>query len=440
MIDLLAALDRALGEVREAGGAAGGHGSALGVRQPRDRIDLLVDRDTAFLELCPLAGWGTGSGGPAGVVGGLGTVAGVTCIVTADLPGVAADDPWGPAKAERLAMIATGHRLPLVHLAAGGTVTGGTATATATDVACRAEVFLPGHGYPPGRADHRVAVRPPGGPPTYPVSDVDTLAYDDRDAIRLVRTFIRRVLPAGPGSDPVPSGSAGPVPHQTGPADRTGRTYPGAPGTSDMTGSGGPASWPMRPAPRTGPPPRHDPEDLLAVIDGAGRYDPREVLARVLDGSEFDEFQPHRKGCVAGWGELSGYPVAVLADQVAGPGDATAAKAAGLLRFARGSGVPVLVLRGARTRRPVPTPPGNTCLTVLLGGAEEAGYGHRSGFSFSWPASGPALRRSGRLLDDAVIDPRDTRTVLSLTLAALAGTVPTAATPPGGTVRPGRTR
>ncbi|HJR40152.1 MAG TPA: carboxyl transferase domain-containing protein, partial [Nocardioidaceae bacterium] len=44
---------------------------------PRERIELLVDEDTPFLELCPLAGWGTDYTPGGSIVGGIGVVEGV---------------------------------------------------------------------------------------------------------------------------------------------------------------------------------------------------------------------------------------------------------------------------------------------------------------------------------------------------------------------------
>src|SRR5881409_1370560 len=48
---------------------------------PRERIELLLDRDAPFLELSPLAGWGTDFSVGGGFVSGLGVVSGVECVV-----------------------------------------------------------------------------------------------------------------------------------------------------------------------------------------------------------------------------------------------------------------------------------------------------------------------------------------------------------------------
>ena len=51
---------------------------------PRERIELLLDRDSHFLELCPLAGHGMRDVTTGGsVVGGIGVVSGVECLITA---------------------------------------------------------------------------------------------------------------------------------------------------------------------------------------------------------------------------------------------------------------------------------------------------------------------------------------------------------------------
>ena len=55
---------------------------------PRERIELLLDRDAPFLELSPLAAWGTEFTVGASVVTGIGVVSGVECVVSANDPTV----------------------------------------------------------------------------------------------------------------------------------------------------------------------------------------------------------------------------------------------------------------------------------------------------------------------------------------------------------------
>src|SRR5262245_26402203 len=48
----------------------------------RERIELLLDRDSPFLELAPLAAWGTEFGLGGGIISGIGVVWGVECVIT----------------------------------------------------------------------------------------------------------------------------------------------------------------------------------------------------------------------------------------------------------------------------------------------------------------------------------------------------------------------
>jgi acetyl-CoA carboxylase carboxyltransferase component len=237
----------------------------------------------------------------------------------------------------------------------------------------------------------------------------------------------------------------------------------------------------------------HDPEDLLAVApaDLARSYDVREVLARVLDGSRFEEFKPlYGDRLVCGWGEVCGYPVAVLANNGILFSEESQ-KGAQFIQLANHADTPLLFLQnitgfmvGTRYEQGgiikhgamlVNAVANSTVphLTVMLGASYGAGnYGmsgraYRPRLLFTWPqhriavmggqqlagvvsivARGKAERAgqpydeaadaamrvavteqldresaalfaSGRLWDDGVIDPRDTRTVLGLSLAAV---------------------
>jgi acetyl-CoA carboxylase carboxyltransferase component len=242
-------------------------------------------------------------------------------------------------------------------------------------------------------------------------------------------------------------------------------------------------------------PPRYDPEDLLAIPSADLRvpFDPREILARVLDGSEFDEFKPaYGTALCTGWGRVHGYPVGVLANARGILFSPEAQKAAQFIQLANSSRTPLLFLQNttgymvgadyeqagiikhgalminAVANSTVPH------LTVNIGASYGAGnYGmcgraYDPRFLFTWPNAksavmGPtqlagvlsivarqaaqakgrpydeeqdaqmramvehkieqesaALFLSGRLYDDGVIDPRDTRTVLGLCLSVAA--------------------
>ena len=288
----------------------------------RERVELLLDRDAPFLELRTVTG--------SALVGGLGQVEGVHCVVVADEPGTI-EGTGDRAKAYRLAGLAAENGLPLIHLAEPGR-----AHPERRRVPAVVAVLFGGGTAP--SADYTVAVRPAA-------AEADFLAEDERDAIRLARLCLRRLdRPA-----PVPP-----------------------PGLAE--------------------PPKYDLDDLV------GTADVREVLARVLDGSEFEEFQP-RSGTdlLAGWGAVYGYPVGVLSG---GPGDLKAARFAELVRD---SGTPLICLGSA----PVPTPD----LAVTLTPGDPA---YRARLLLAWPYPGASAEA------DAVIDPRDTRTALGIALATVA--------------------
>src|SRR6185437_6165503 len=89
---------------------------------PRERIELLVDPDSPFLELSPLAAWGTEYPVGASVVTGIGVIEGVECVVTASDPTVrgGASNPWTLRKTLRAAEIALRNRMPYVNLVESG--------------------------------------------------------------------------------------------------------------------------------------------------------------------------------------------------------------------------------------------------------------------------------------------------------------------------------
>ena len=285
---------------------------------PRERIELLVDRDGYFLELLPLVGHGIrGVGSGAGVIGGIGVVAGVECLVTANeatLKGGAVNE-WGLKKSLRLAEIAEKNGLPSIALteSAGADlpnqaqifVPGGQSF---RDLSRRSRMGLPsiccvfgnataGGAYIPGMSDYTIMVDggakvflagPPlvkmatgeetddeslGGAAMHArVSGVsDYLARDEVEAIRLARQIVAHLhwnKPSGP----------------------------------DLA---------------TVEPPHYDPDELLGVAptDLRQPFDQREVIARVVDGSRFAEFKrEYGPTLVCGWAYLHGYLVGILAN------------------------------------------------------------------------------------------------------------------------------
>jgi hypothetical protein len=63
--------------------------------------------------------------------------------------------------------------------------------------------------------------------------------------------------------------------------------------------------------------PRYDPDEILGIVSADVKvpFDPREILARVVDASDFDEYKPlYGTSLVTGWARVHGYPVGVLAN------------------------------------------------------------------------------------------------------------------------------
>ncbi|HJK92025.1 MAG: acetyl-CoA carboxylase carboxyltransferase subunit [Sandaracinus sp.] len=285
---------------------------------PRDRIELLLDRDSWFLEIGALAGYGMSGETPGtAVVGGIGKVSGVECLLVASEATVkgGAITPTSMLKTGRLAEIAEQNRLVGVSLieSAGADlpnqdkifVHGGAGFRSLTQ---RSEQRIPtvclvfgsstaGGAYLPGMSDYVVMVKEQAqvylaGPPLVKmatgeetgheelggaqmhssISGVsDYLAEDELDALRLGREIVAHL------------------------------------------------DWrkPARPTPRPVEAPVHDPEDLLGIAsaDIKTPFDQREVIARIVDGSRFSEFKPlYGQTLVCGWAHLHGFPIGILAN------------------------------------------------------------------------------------------------------------------------------
>ena len=407
-LERLARLEEALEQARAGGGekAVTRH-HARGKLLPRERVEMLLDQDSPFLELSPVAAWGTEFPVGAGVVTGIGVVEGVECLVIATDPTVDRNpvDPYPLEKIRRAARIAAVNRLPVVNLvesgdaAPGGPPPGGglardlsRLAADRVPTVCVAFGITSGDiAYLPALSDYTIMVgghakmltihpQPVRGTngrstpsvrsaPSVPVVGVsgpaDHLAEDERDGLRLARQCVRRLNWRKHGPHP--------------------RTFPPEP-------------------------PKYDPEDLLAIAGGTSADDPREVLARILDGSDFDEFKPTLgTALVAGWGELHGYPVGVLA----GTGDrytvAEAQKAVHFIQLANATATSLLLLSPAFGSAEIEALAHSTVPHLAVG----SGRHGEPRFVFSWPGEKPAAGD-----DDGVIDPRDTRTVLGLCLSA----------------------
>ncbi len=319
MLDKLEEFEKLLERARQGGGQKYiDRHRARGKLLVRERIELLVDPDTAFLELSTLAAWGSEKPLGANVVTGIGVINGVECMISGNDPTSQAgsSNRYSLPKSLRAQDIARENRLPLVNLVESG----------GADLPDQAEVFLTGGkwfrnltqlsamgiptialvfgsstaggAYVPGMADYAVMVKEQakvflGGPPLVKMATgeestdeelggaemhsrisglSDYFAQDELDAIRIGREIVAHLNWRKQGYGPTMS------------ADD----------------------------------PVHDVDDLLGVIPADLRIpmDMREVLARIMDGSRFDEYKAlYGTSMVTGWGSIHGFPVGIVANQ-----------------------------------------------------------------------------------------------------------------------------
>ena len=177
-----------------------------------------------------------------------------------------------------------------------------------------------------------------------------------------------------------------------------------------------------RPAGGRGP--RCSEEELLGIVpeDLKVPFDPREVIARVVDGSDFDEFKPlYGSSLVTGWAALHGHPVGILANARGVLFSEESQKAAQFIQLANQVGVPLVFLQnttgymvGSRYEQAGIIKHGSMMinavsnsrvphLTVVMGASYGAGnYGmcgraYDPRFLFSWPSAKSAVMGPAQL-------------------------------------------
>jgi acetyl-CoA carboxylase carboxyltransferase component len=362
MLGMLAELDQLLATAAAGGGPeATARHRTRGKLPIRERVSLLLDPDSPFLELSPLAGYATDYAVGGGMVVGVGVVEGTECVIAGNDP----TDLGGAMTAVsirkllRALEVARQNRLPYIQLveSAGGDLRGMAAAGdperamrenlthfaetgrmfhditelSAMGVPTVSVVFgssTAGGAYQPGLSDYNIFVRGGakvflGGPPLVKVATgedatdeelggaemhasvsglADYLADDERQAIRMCRDVIAHLhwRKAGPG--PVTSSPLPPV---------------------------------------------HDTEDLLGLItpDLRAAVDAREVIARTVDGSRFEEFKPrYGTTLVCGWAQVHGFAVGVLANNGVLFSD-SAQKAAQFIQLCNQADTPLVFLQ-----------------------------------------------------------------------------------------------
>jgi geranyl-CoA carboxylase beta subunit len=319
---------------------------------PRERVHLMLDRGSPWLELATLCGYkqhddkdGSLAGG--NMIAGIGYVSGVRCMVVASNSAIKGGTmtPWGVQKTLRLQEIVLQQKLPVVSMIESG----------GANLLYQAEVFIPGgrsfanqcrmsaagipqvtvvHGsstaggaYMPGLSDYTIMVRKQAkvflaGPPllraatgeiaedealggaemhTSVAGTAEFIAEDDADGIRLAREIVASL------------------------------------------------DWnAQRPqlALREVRAPLYDIDELCGVVSSDYRkpYDPREVIARLVDGSEFLDFKTeYDQQTVCGRATLHGHPIGIIANN--GPITVHGATKAGqFIQLCCQSNIPIIYL------------------------------------------------------------------------------------------------
>src|SRR5205814_5830389 len=135
-LELIAEHDEWLAVARAGGGERyNARHKSRGKLLPRERIELLLDRDAPFLELSPIACWGTQFHVGGSIITGIGVVSGVECVIIAHEATVKGGtmNPYTLKKNLRALEIARVNRLPLINLVESG----------GADLPTQADLFVP---------------------------------------------------------------------------------------------------------------------------------------------------------------------------------------------------------------------------------------------------------------------------------------------------------
>ncbi len=326
----------------------------------RERVSLLLDRDTPFLEVGAQVGHMTNYDEGGGAIVGIGVVSGTECVLVGNDPSVmgGALTALSGKKILRALEIARQNRLPYIQFveSAGGDLRGGPG-GQSLEEAMRSNL---GHFANSGRMFYEITELSALGVPTISVvfgSSTAGGAYQPglSDYTILVRNQAKVFLGGPPlvkmatGEDSDAETLGGAEMHATvsGLADYLAEDeYEGIRMCREVVGH---LHWnKLGPVPLPDPaPPVHDPEELLGIVDRdlRGMIDIREVIARIVDGSDFEEFKPrYGPTLVCGWATLHGFPIGVLGNN--GPlFSESSQKATQFIQLCNQIGTPLLFLQ-----------------------------------------------------------------------------------------------
>jgi 3-methylcrotonyl-CoA carboxylase beta subunit len=325
---------------------------ARGKLLPRERVRKLLDPGSPFLEIGQLAAWDMYGGDvhSASIICGIGRVSGRECVVVANDATIKGGTyyPMTVKKHLRAQEIAAQNRLPCIYLVDSG---GGflpeqdnvfpdrehfgriffnianLSAAGVPQIACVMGSCTAGGAYVPAMSDESIIVKGQGtiflgGPP-------------------LVKAAIGEVV------TPEELGGAEVHTRISGVADHYALDDPHALSLVRKTIANLNYTKRVSLATRESRDPLYPAEDLYGIIPADARkpYDVREVIARVVDGSELDEFkQNYGTSLVTGFAHLHGYPVAILANNGILFSESSL-KATHFIELAAQRGIPLLFLQ-----------------------------------------------------------------------------------------------
>lgn len=383
---------------------------------PRERIDRLVDPGTAFLEFSALAAWAQYDGRvhSAGVVTGIGVVQGVFCVIVANDATVkgGAYYPETVKKHIRAQEIAEQHRLPCLYLVDCGGAYLPEQDRVFPDRDHFGNIFyrqcqLSTHGIPQLAAVFGVST---AGAAYIPALADEVIMVRDNATIHLGGPSIVKVA-INEQADAQALGGAQMHTQVSGVSDYLADSEEQALALlRDIVGKLNTRQT-CHAKTQAARPPRYPIEDILEIVshDFATPYDMREVIARLVDDSDWQAFKPQwGQHLVCGSAHIHGYPIGILGNN--GPLDSEASlKGAHFIELCEQRGIPLLFLqnvpgfmvgqqaeRGGIAKHSAKLVKAMACasvprLTVIVGGSYGAGNygmcgrGFRPNFLFAWP-------------------------------------------------------